>query len=141
MAQTLYYILCFYRREPQAPEPGHSLAQTIPSQGISPRGSDSPQTGSLDHRSVSICPFILGCHLISLQVLSLAENRVMWSLTDTLPCHPVQCPMSVWRWSWSSQHQLIFLWLSILENTKTSPSLWNAFIFFCMLRYKPSQTT
>ncbi|XP_049624897.1 disintegrin and metalloproteinase domain-containing protein 22 isoform X4 [Suncus etruscus] len=37
-------------REPQAPEPGHSLAQTIPSQGISPRGSDSPQTGSLDHR-------------------------------------------------------------------------------------------
>ncbi|XP_006503595.1 disintegrin and metalloproteinase domain-containing protein 22 isoform X5 [Mus musculus] len=37
-------------REPQAPEPGHSLAQTIPSQGISPGGSDSPQTGSLDHR-------------------------------------------------------------------------------------------
>uniref|UniRef100_A0A8D1VPK4 ADAM metallopeptidase domain 22 n=1 Tax=Sus scrofa TaxID=9823 RepID=A0A8D1VPK4_PIG len=37
-------------REPQAPEPGHSLAQTVPSQGISPGGSDSPQTGSLDHR-------------------------------------------------------------------------------------------
>ncbi|XP_052576714.1 disintegrin and metalloproteinase domain-containing protein 22 isoform X3 [Peromyscus californicus insignis] len=37
-------------REPQAPEPGHSLAQTIPSQAISPGGSDSPQTGSLDHR-------------------------------------------------------------------------------------------
>ncbi|XP_063142717.1 disintegrin and metalloproteinase domain-containing protein 22 isoform X14 [Rattus norvegicus] len=35
-------------REPQAPEPGHSLAQTSP--GISPGGSDSPQTGSLDHR-------------------------------------------------------------------------------------------
>ncbi|XP_038964497.1 disintegrin and metalloproteinase domain-containing protein 22 isoform X9 [Rattus norvegicus] len=34
-------------REPQAPEPGHSLAQTSP--GISPGGSDSPQTGSLDH--------------------------------------------------------------------------------------------
>ncbi|XP_047418665.1 disintegrin and metalloproteinase domain-containing protein 22 isoform X4 [Sciurus carolinensis] len=38
-------------REPQAPEPGHSLAQTVPSQGISPGGSDSPQTGSLDHSS------------------------------------------------------------------------------------------
>ncbi|XP_027247356.1 disintegrin and metalloproteinase domain-containing protein 22 isoform X3 [Cricetulus griseus] len=38
-------------REPQAPEPGHSLAQTILSQGISPGGSDSPQTGSLDHSS------------------------------------------------------------------------------------------
>nr|XP_040147396.1 disintegrin and metalloproteinase domain-containing protein 22 isoform X3 [Ictidomys tridecemlineatus] len=37
-------------REPQAPEPGHSLAQTVPSQVISPGGSDSPQTGSLDHR-------------------------------------------------------------------------------------------
>ncbi|XP_076422396.1 disintegrin and metalloproteinase domain-containing protein 22 isoform X5 [Peromyscus maniculatus bairdii] len=37
-------------REPQAPEPGYSLAQTIPSQAISPGGSDSPQTGSLDHR-------------------------------------------------------------------------------------------
>ncbi|KAM5255811.1 disintegrin and metalloproteinase domain-containing protein 22 [Ctenodactylus gundi] len=37
-------------REPQAPEPGHSLAQTVPSQGISPGGSGSPQTGSLDHR-------------------------------------------------------------------------------------------
>ncbi|OWK06585.1 hypothetical protein Celaphus_00012120, partial [Cervus elaphus hippelaphus] len=37
-------------REPQAPEPGHSLAQTVPSQGISSGGSDSPQTGSLDHR-------------------------------------------------------------------------------------------
>ncbi|XP_064343671.1 disintegrin and metalloproteinase domain-containing protein 22 isoform X8 [Camelus dromedarius] len=37
-------------REPQAREPGHSLAQTVPSQGISPGGSDSPQTGSLDHR-------------------------------------------------------------------------------------------
>ncbi|XP_072865245.1 disintegrin and metalloproteinase domain-containing protein 22 isoform X8 [Chlorocebus sabaeus] len=40
-------------REPQAPEPGHSLAQTVPSQGISPGGSDSPQTGSLDHRTLS----------------------------------------------------------------------------------------
>ncbi|ERE89205.1 disintegrin and metalloproteinase domain-containing protein 22 [Cricetulus griseus] len=40
-------------REPQAPEPGHSLAQTILSQGISPGGSDSPQTGSLDHRTLS----------------------------------------------------------------------------------------
>uniref|UniRef100_A0A287DCF0 ADAM metallopeptidase domain 22 n=1 Tax=Ictidomys tridecemlineatus TaxID=43179 RepID=A0A287DCF0_ICTTR len=38
-------------REPQAPEPGHSLAQTVPSQVISPGGSDSPQTGSLDHSS------------------------------------------------------------------------------------------
>ncbi|XP_061054572.1 disintegrin and metalloproteinase domain-containing protein 22 isoform X4 [Eubalaena glacialis] len=38
-------------REPQAPEPGHSLAQTVPSQGINPGGSDSPQTGSLDHSS------------------------------------------------------------------------------------------
>uniref|UniRef100_A0A8C2N7W1 ADAM metallopeptidase domain 22 n=1 Tax=Capra hircus TaxID=9925 RepID=A0A8C2N7W1_CAPHI len=38
-------------REPQAPEPGHSLAQTVPSQGISSGGSDSPQTGSLDHSS------------------------------------------------------------------------------------------
>ncbi|XP_063142715.1 disintegrin and metalloproteinase domain-containing protein 22 isoform X10 [Rattus norvegicus] len=38
-------------REPQAPEPGHSLAQTSP--GISPGGSDSPQTGSLDHRTLS----------------------------------------------------------------------------------------
>ena len=73
----MYYILCFYRREPQAPEPGHSLAQTVPSQGISSGGSDSPQTGSLDHRSVSTCPFILGCHLISLQVPSLAESRVI----------------------------------------------------------------
>ncbi|XP_077896605.1 disintegrin and metalloproteinase domain-containing protein 22 isoform X13 [Ictidomys tridecemlineatus] len=40
-------------REPQAPEPGHSLAQTVPSQVISPGGSDSPQTGSLDHRTLS----------------------------------------------------------------------------------------
>ncbi|XP_060052265.1 disintegrin and metalloproteinase domain-containing protein 22 isoform X7 [Erinaceus europaeus] len=40
-------------REPQAPEPGHSLAQTVPSQGISPGGSDSPHTGSLDHRTLS----------------------------------------------------------------------------------------
>nr|XP_015861135.1 disintegrin and metalloproteinase domain-containing protein 22 isoform X6 [Peromyscus maniculatus bairdii] len=40
-------------REPQAPEPGYSLAQTIPSQAISPGGSDSPQTGSLDHRTLS----------------------------------------------------------------------------------------
>ncbi|XP_076994237.1 disintegrin and metalloproteinase domain-containing protein 22 isoform X3 [Tamandua tetradactyla] len=40
-------------REPQAPEPGHSLVQTVPSQGISPGGSDSPQTGSLDHRTLS----------------------------------------------------------------------------------------
>nr|XP_058929875.1 disintegrin and metalloproteinase domain-containing protein 22 isoform X2 [Kogia breviceps] len=40
-------------REPQAPEPGHSLAQTVPSQGINPGGSDSPQTGSLDHRTLS----------------------------------------------------------------------------------------
>nr|KAF6468845.1 ADAM metallopeptidase domain 22 [Molossus molossus] len=40
-------------RETQAPEPGHSLAQTVPSQGISPGGSDSPQTGSLDHRTLS----------------------------------------------------------------------------------------
>ncbi|XP_008571696.1 PREDICTED: disintegrin and metalloproteinase domain-containing protein 22 isoform X4 [Galeopterus variegatus] len=40
-------------REPQAPEPGHSLAQTVPSQGISPGGSDSPQTGNLDHRTLS----------------------------------------------------------------------------------------
>ncbi|XP_069852510.1 disintegrin and metalloproteinase domain-containing protein 22 isoform X3 [Dipodomys merriami] len=40
-------------REPQAPEPGHSLAQTVLSQGISPGGSDSPQTGSLDHRTLS----------------------------------------------------------------------------------------
>ncbi|XP_058534076.1 disintegrin and metalloproteinase domain-containing protein 22 isoform X6 [Ochotona princeps] len=40
-------------REPQAPEAGHSLAQTVPSQGISPGGSDSPQTGSLDHRTLS----------------------------------------------------------------------------------------
>ncbi|XP_053464463.1 disintegrin and metalloproteinase domain-containing protein 22 isoform X2 [Nycticebus coucang] len=40
-------------REPPAPEPGHSLAQTVPSQGISPGGSDSPQTGSLDHRTLS----------------------------------------------------------------------------------------
>ncbi|XP_042636743.1 disintegrin and metalloproteinase domain-containing protein 22 [Orycteropus afer afer] len=40
-------------REPHAPEPGHSLAPTVPSQGISPGGSDSPQTGSLDHRTLS----------------------------------------------------------------------------------------
>ncbi|XP_073920913.1 disintegrin and metalloproteinase domain-containing protein 22 isoform X4 [Castor canadensis] len=40
-------------REPQAPEPGHSLAQTVLSQGISPGGSDSPQTGSLDNRTLS----------------------------------------------------------------------------------------
>ncbi|KAG3277533.1 ADAM metallopeptidase domain 22, transcript variant X4 [Ictidomys tridecemlineatus] len=45
-------------REPQAPEPGHSLAQTVPSQVISPGGSDSPQTGSLDHRSVSPAPLL-----------------------------------------------------------------------------------
>lgn len=48
-------------------------------------------------------------------------------------------PTSVQRWSWSSQHQLILLCLSILENTKSSPILSNA--FFCMLRYKPSQAT
>lgn len=40
-------------------------------------------------------------------------------------------PVSAWTWSWSSQHQLIFLCLSILENTKSSPTLSNAFFFAC----------
>lgn len=39
-------------------------------------------------------------------------------------------PASARRWSWSSQHQLIFLCLSILENTESSPLLSNAFFFF-----------
>lgn len=49
---------------------------------------------------------------------------------------------SAQKWSWSSQHQLVFLCLSLLESIQSSPFLSNAFYFiFCMLRYKPSQAT
>lgn len=37
---------------------------------------------------------------------------------------------SAHKGSWSSQHQLIFLCLSILENAKSSPILSNAFFIF-----------
>ncbi|XP_031795818.1 disintegrin and metalloproteinase domain-containing protein 22 isoform X7 [Sarcophilus harrisii] len=40
-------------REPQASEPGHSLDQPTPTQGISPGVSDPPLTGSQDHRTLS----------------------------------------------------------------------------------------
>uniref|UniRef100_A0A8U7MUX0 ADAM metallopeptidase domain 22 n=1 Tax=Corvus moneduloides TaxID=1196302 RepID=A0A8U7MUX0_CORMO len=40
-------------RVTHASEPGLSLAHQIPAQGISPGGSDNPQTGSRDHRTLS----------------------------------------------------------------------------------------
>uniref|UniRef100_A0A663E085 ADAM metallopeptidase domain 22 n=1 Tax=Aquila chrysaetos chrysaetos TaxID=223781 RepID=A0A663E085_AQUCH len=40
-------------RVTHASEPGLSLAHQIPAQGISPGGSDHPQTGSRDHRTLS----------------------------------------------------------------------------------------
>uniref|UniRef100_A0A669QR36 ADAM metallopeptidase domain 22 n=1 Tax=Phasianus colchicus TaxID=9054 RepID=A0A669QR36_PHACC len=43
-------------RVTHASEPGLSLAHPTPSQGISPEGSDPPQTGSQNHRSVSPAP-------------------------------------------------------------------------------------
>lgn len=49
-----------------------------------------------------------------------------------------RAPMFAWRCSWSSQHQLIFLCFSILENTKSSPIPSNAFFLHVALYAKAS---